>query len=120
MKLKEFQVTNFRNIIDSGPITVADLTALVGQNESGKSNLCEALWKLTPADGQAKFDINEDWPADRWGKKDPNGVVCRALFEETDAAKIAALFKLAAGEGEQPINMVAVRRAARLSEHLHF
>jgi predicted ATP-dependent endonuclease of OLD family len=72
----------------------------VGQNEAGKSNLCEALWKLTPADGKAQFNINEDWPADRWGQKDPNGVVCRALFEETDAEKIRALFAVASnGEG---------------------
>lgn len=109
MKLKEFRVTNFRNVIDSGPVSVADLTALVGQNESGKSNLCEALWKLVPADKQAKFDINEDWPADRWGGRDPKAIVCRALFEETDAEKIAALFATAAAQGEQRPEKLQIR-----------
>lgn len=100
MKLVSFRVTNFRNIIDSGTIRVTDLTALVGQNESGKSNLCEALWKLSPSEAQAKYNINEDWPADRWGDKDGAAVVCAADFVETDAAQIAELFR--AGESGSP------------------
>jgi energy-coupling factor transporter ATP-binding protein EcfA2 len=109
MKLQEFQVTNFRNVLDSGPVRVSDLTALVGQNEAGKSNLCEALWKLIPADAAAKYNVNEDWPADKWGQRNANAVVCRALFEETEPAKLAALFAAAAAEGETAPASVLLR-----------
>ena len=46
MKLQRFKVANFRSVIDSGWITVDDVTTLVGINESGKSNILLALWKL--------------------------------------------------------------------------
>jgi predicted ATP-dependent endonuclease of OLD family len=53
MRLKEFRVTKFRNIVDSGPIKVdAQVTCLVGKNEAGKSGLIEALELLNPAYGQ--------------------------------------------------------------------
>src|SRR5689334_524502 len=101
MKLTTFRVTNFRNVHDSGPIHVSNLTALVGQNESGKSNLCEALEKLNPADPNAKYDFNEDWPADKWGNKDPDAVVCSADFAEDDPAVIADLMAKAGKEEEK-------------------
>ena len=50
MRLSSFRVQHFRNVIDSGKIDIHDLTAIVGQNEGGKSNLCEALSKLNPFD----------------------------------------------------------------------
>ncbi len=46
MKLKSFQVKNYRSITDSGLITLSDLdnvTVFAGQNESGKSSLLNAL-----------------------------------------------------------------------------
>ncbi|PJN92917.1 hypothetical protein CNY89_18780, partial [Amaricoccus sp. HAR-UPW-R2A-40] len=46
MKLKSFRVENFRSINDSGDIDVADITALLGRNESGKSNLLLGLRSL--------------------------------------------------------------------------
>ena len=48
MKLVQFSVQNYRNILDSGPIDVGNVTAFVGQNEAGKSNLFEALHCLNP------------------------------------------------------------------------
>ena len=69
MKFKEFRVTNYRNILDSGPIDVSDVTAFVGQNEAGKSNLFEALYRISPFETQADYSIDEDWPVDRWGEK---------------------------------------------------
>ncbi|MBF4323584.1 hypothetical protein EAY22_25725, partial [Vibrio anguillarum] len=39
MKLTKFRVGNFRSINDSGEITTNDLTAILGRNESGKSNI---------------------------------------------------------------------------------
>ena len=69
MRFTGFHVTNYRNIHDSGPIDVGQITAFVGQNESGKSNLFEALYRVNPFDEQAEYNINEDWPVDRWAKK---------------------------------------------------
>ena len=39
MKLTGFRVTSFRSVEDSGWIDVDEVTALIGTNESGKSNL---------------------------------------------------------------------------------
>ena len=75
MKLSRFKVTNYRNIIDSNWIDVASVTAFVGQNEAGKSNLFDALHRLNPYD-DADYDIDDDWPADDWkNKKHANGKV---------------------------------------------
>lgn len=92
-KLVQFKVTNFRNVHDSNWIDAGRVTALIGQNEAGKSNLCEALFKLYPFD-DSKYDINFDWPVDLWEKKDPKVIVCRARFElsaEEEAVLLAAL-----------------------------
>ena len=94
MKFTQFQVTNFRNIHDSGLIRVGDITALVGQNEAGKSNLFEALYRVNPFDRSATYNIDEDWPVDRWEAKDEEAIVCEAYFSlnETD---IESLFDAA-------------------------
>jgi predicted ATPase len=53
MMLVRFRVTTFRSVEDSGWIDVDDVTAFIGTNESGKSNLLLPLWKLNPAkDGE--------------------------------------------------------------------
>lgn len=61
MILKRFRVTHFRSIIDSGWIDCDDVTTLVGINESGKSNVLLALWKLNPARG-GEIDPLHDLP----------------------------------------------------------
>ena len=66
MKLKRFRVTNFRSVVDSGWIDVDDVTALIGVNESGKSNLLLALWKLKPAN-EGDIQPTSDYPKDRFG-----------------------------------------------------
>lgn len=64
MKFEGFQVTNFRNVIDSGWINANQITAFVGQNEAGKSNLFEALYCVNPIIEEADYNLNEDWPVD--------------------------------------------------------
>ena len=49
MRLKCYRVWNFRSVDDSGPIEVDGVTALIGTNESGKTNLLLPLWKFNPA-----------------------------------------------------------------------
>lgn len=65
MFLKEFRVLNYRSINDSGPISVARLTALLGRNESGKSNLLRALHSLNPVGGVKALNKNKDFPRHR-------------------------------------------------------
>lgn len=61
MKLVRYCVMNFRSVKNSGWIDCDDVTTLVGVNESGKSNLLLALWKLNPARG-GEIDILHDMP----------------------------------------------------------
>jgi energy-coupling factor transporter ATP-binding protein EcfA2 len=83
MQLTYFKVTKYRNVWDSGWIEVGNITAFVGQNEAGKSNLFEALYRINPfAPGEA-YNIDEDWPVDDWGNKDPSALVCQAKFSLT-------------------------------------
>lgn len=69
MQLDRFKVTNYRNIVDSGWVRVSEITAVVGPNESGKSNLFDALYRLKPLKADDTYIINEDWPVDRWSEK---------------------------------------------------
>jgi hypothetical protein len=102
MRFDGFQVTNFRNIIDSGWIPANRITAFVGQNEAGKSNLFEALYCLNPIVG-ADYDADEDWPVDQWeGRKDAKGKrVCWAQFTLAQA-EISDLFDAAGVVPEAP------------------
>lgn len=63
MKLKSFQVTDFRSVRDSGKIGVDDITCLVGKNESGKTALLQALYCLNPINREnTEFNPTEDYP----------------------------------------------------------
>ncbi|WP_230281045.1 AAA family ATPase [Croceicoccus sp. Ery15] len=65
MELKSFRVRNFRSINDSGEIDVSRITALLGRNESGKSNILRALHSLNPADGFEALSPIKDFPRHR-------------------------------------------------------
>jgi len=65
MRLESFRVQNFRSINDSGDIHVTQITALLGRNESGKSNLLRALESLNPADGFQALNPIKDFPRHR-------------------------------------------------------
>jgi ABC-type branched-subunit amino acid transport system ATPase component len=55
MRLIKFMVKDFRSVTDSGWIDAEQVTALIGVNESGKTNLLLPLWKLNPArEGEIK------------------------------------------------------------------
>jgi len=48
MKLLKFKIMDFRAVVDTGWIDCKDVTAFVGENESGKTTLFMALMKLMP------------------------------------------------------------------------
>lgn len=60
MRLTKIRIKNFRSIIDSGEITIAPLQSLVGENNSGKSNILRAIQCfLSPgAGGMKDSDFN--------------------------------------------------------------
>lgn len=62
MKLSSFRVRNYRSINDSGEISVSQITALLGRNESGKSNILRALFSLNPIDGFKPLKPIKDFP----------------------------------------------------------
>ena len=43
MRLRKFRVKAYRCIHDSGEITVGDLAAFVGRNESGKTTISTSI-----------------------------------------------------------------------------
>ena len=65
MKALQFRVQNYRNIDDSGWITLDRVTAFVGRNESGKTALLKALHKFNPGQPEA-YDPQRDFPRDRY------------------------------------------------------
>lgn len=65
MKLVSFRVYNFRSINDSGSIDISRNTALIGRNESGKSNLLLALYSLKPPEGFKALNRIKDFPRHR-------------------------------------------------------
>ena len=66
MRLTRFRVTNFRSVENSGWVDVDDVTALIGVNESGKTNLLTPLWKLNPAMG-GEIQPTSDYPKRNFG-----------------------------------------------------
>lgn len=98
MKLTGVRVQHFRNIVDSTLIGVnEDITCLVGKNESGKTAILQALYRLKPA-FTATFVELGDYP--RWLLSEhrqsgeiSNAVPIEAIFnlEPTDIAAIEAV-----------------------------
>src|SRR4051812_28691805 len=63
MRLKSVRITNFKSIRDSNEFDVADVTCLVGKNESGKTALLQALYRLNPVVPEhSHYDVTEDYP----------------------------------------------------------
>jgi energy-coupling factor transporter ATP-binding protein EcfA2 len=91
MQLASFRVRLFRNIIDSGEVSVDEVTCLVGKNEAGKSALLQALHVLNPAKPPAQLNLLDEYP--RWLKKE------HEITGQIDGAvPITATFTLTAAE----------------------
>ncbi len=97
MKLKEVEIANYKCIRKPCLLQVADITCLVGKNESGKTALLEALYRLNPIiEHHGSFNVDNDYPrmdiedyrldvAD--GKKQPAVVVKATFLLEKDDTK---------------------------------
>ena len=68
MKLRKVCVKNFKCVEDSMPFKVGPITCLVGKNESGKTALLQALYRLNPVvEAEAKF-VALEYPRRRWSE----------------------------------------------------
>ena len=60
MRLRKFRVRAYRCIHDSGEITVGDLAAFVGRNESGKTTILQALTLLNKDEFVSDLDLCDE------------------------------------------------------------
>ena len=109
MTLRRFRVTNFRSVIDSGWVELGPVNALIGVNESGKTNLLMPLWKLNPARGGA-VEPTADYPKALFQtiRDDPAGF--QFVEAEFDAGARAADIARRAGIPEAEAAIVRVAR----------
>lgn len=110
MTLARFRVKTFRSVEDSGWIDVDDVTALIGTNEAGKSNLLLPLWKLNPAKN-GEIHPTSDFPRKHFSAF--RSAENKPVFIEAEFAVHGALrTRLArkAGLGEEAVAKVTVRR----------
>ncbi len=110
MKLIGFQVTNFRSVEDSGWIDADKVTALIGTNESGKTNLLVPLWKLKPAK-EGKINPITDFPRKRYNEirsKDDKPIFITAHFTLGEALS-RQIAKMSGLDIEQ-VQLVKVQR----------
>lgn len=95
--LRRYRVTNFRSVGDSGYLDLDHVTALIGVNESGKTNLLLPLWKLNPAGG-GEIKPTSDFPKALFGaiRANPGAFQFVSAEFETgeDAAELANLAKI--------------------------
>ena len=109
MHLTRFLVTNFRSVENSGWVEVDSVTALIGVNESGKTNLLIPLWKLNPAVG-GEIVPASDYPKKQFGtmrQAPENFCFITAEFEAGELAKeLCGKIEISSEEA----SLVAVKR----------
>jgi ABC-type branched-subunit amino acid transport system ATPase component len=58
MRLSSVHATEFKSVKDSGTFNIGDVTCLVGRNESGKTAILQALYRLNPiVEAHGRFDV---------------------------------------------------------------
>ena len=103
MRLTTVRITDFRSVYDSTEIEIGSVTCLVGKNESGKTAILQALYRLNPlVASDTKYDAIADYPRLHFveyeehvqaGRQDP-AVVTQATYDldERDIEAIEAVY----------------------------
>jgi predicted ATP-dependent endonuclease of OLD family len=110
MKLLKFKIENFRSVENSDWVKAEDVTCLVGTNESGKTNLLIALWKLNPANNELIIPL-DDYPRKQYHnyeQTDGEEVFISAEFEVN--TKTASSLSEKSGWHEGLMKQVIVKR----------
>jgi predicted ATP-dependent endonuclease of OLD family len=89
MILKSMHVKTYKSVTDSGLVPIdPEVTCLVGKNESGKTAVLEALYRLNPLPGARQtFDPLRDYPRRTYNRdrdKVPGLIPIEAVFELED------------------------------------
>jgi AAA15 family ATPase/GTPase len=67
--LTSVRIENFKCIEDSTEFTLKPVTCLVGKNESGKTAILQALYKLNPdIPEHGHFDALLEYPRRKWSE----------------------------------------------------
>ena len=119
MNLKRFKVTDFRSVKDSGWIELDQVTALIGINESGKTNLLLPLWKLNPA-REGEIKPTSDYPKSNYAavRADPQDF--DFITAEFDAPELADDLAEKTGISSRFLDYVSVSRDYNGSYHVSF
>jgi predicted ATP-dependent endonuclease of OLD family len=96
MKLTAAEIRRYRSIEEAGPFDVeADVTCLVGKNESGKTAVLQALYKSHSVD-KARFDEGIDYPSrltrERKGSDPITATVLTYELDDGDLSAVEARF----------------------------
>lgn len=96
MKLTEARVTNYRNILDTGPVEIAQTTCLVGKNEAGKTAFLKALEGIKSFDKSFKeYGKTENYPrrylADYEERHDGEDAVVATTTWQLDEGDVVAV-----------------------------
>lgn len=100
MKLTKVKVENFRSVEDSLEFKIDDaITCLVGKNESGKTTLLTALYRLNPTfEADGKYDKTKDYPRrhladydERHGGGQANVITTWWRLEPEDQQRLASV-----------------------------
>lgn len=116
LRLKQFRVTNFRSVVDSGWIEADQVTALIGTNEAGKTNLLLPLWKLNPAKEGAINPIS-DYPRKLYNEF--RAMKRKPVFIEADFIIDATLAKKLSEITGAPADKLTLARVTRDFEGKH-
>lgn len=99
MLLSSLRITNYKCILDSTEFSVNQLTCLVGKNESGKSAILQALYKLNPVDAEDVYNPLYEYPkmyeTDYEAGEIKNGdivITSKWKFTDDDVKKIEAKY----------------------------
>ncbi len=109
MRLTGFQVKNFRSVVDSGWIETDGVTALIGVNESGKTNLLLPLWKLNPAQ-EGELKPTSDYPKANYGAVRESPSTFEFISAEFDCSELASDIAKMSGASEESLDVVRVSR----------
>ena len=98
MILETARVENFKCIDDSTEFTIRSLTGLVGKNESGKTALLNALYRVNPILPNDGPFADTEYPRRRWAsyrqrrQKSPDRIATTVWrLEDADVAALADL-----------------------------
>ncbi len=106
MKLKAFRIKNFRSIVDTGWCNLSNdnITVLIGQNESGKTSILEALYSFF--NGKISEDVlRSDLSMPK--------IICSMDLQEKNIENIINMEKVPeeAADTFRTINSVCISRA---------